>query len=88
MKRSCSAITVSSRSLSARHASTATCAAEIVVMQVTRLATAADRIFPSSGELLRPLGVLIMSDISPFFILSSKFGRPSAIFGTSVTGMP
>src|SRR5262245_40440530 len=39
-------------------AATAAWAAEIVVMQVTPRATAAERIFRSSKRLMRPLGVL------------------------------
>src|SRR5262249_17013054 len=46
--RSCSALTVNSRSRTALHASTAACAADRVVIHVTPWATAAARIFPSS----------------------------------------
>ena len=87
--RSCSATTVSSFSLSARHASTAAFAAESVVMHVTRCFTASPRIFPSSGELLaaarrvddqRDFAVLHLVDqVRPAFLRSSA--RPS-------TGMP
>ena len=51
---------------------------------VPRCVPASARIFPSSGALPRPLGVLMINCTSPFFMWSIRFGRaPSAIFGTS-----
>src|SRR5579875_1420381 len=67
-KRSCNADTVHGRCRLARHASTAACAADNVVMQVTPLATAAERILPSSVRAPLPLGVLTIRAISLFFM--------------------
>ena len=81
-------MTVQARRRIARHASTAACAAASVVMHVTPLATAAARILPSSVRAPLPLGVLITSDTSLFFILSSRLGRPSCNLGSSSTVIP
>ena len=69
--------------------STAARAPAMVVKNVTRAASDCVRMVRESAMALRRSSTVLMtSEISPFFTMSTMCGRPSVTLFTSCTGMP